>query len=154
MPLVLEPNATYEYVLDCDKEKPADKQPTFIFKYLSSREWKTAAKLSDKFDKKLDSAKDGEIGDVAVDAVFEAIKIPLTGWRNMTMPDGREIEFAAEKLEDILTPSEAMELMRAAIDQLPSAKDKKKFDLPSTSSMGRSARRAKDRKIAKTSRRK
>lgn len=150
MPLVLEPDSTYEYVLSNDAGKPKEKQPTFIFKYLSSRKWRELARLSDKFDK--DTA--GDEGDAAMDAVFEAIKMALVGWRNMTWPDGKEVEFDPDKLEDILMPDEAIELMQAAVSQLPTAEDKKKLDSRSTSSTDRSARTAKDKKRVGKSRRK
>lgn len=141
MPLVLEPDSTYEYVLSCDKSKPEEKQPTFIFKYLSSRKWREVAKLSDTFDK-------DDSGETAIDAVFEAIKKTLTGWKNMNEPNGQEIKFDAGKLEDIVTPSEAMELLRAAVSQMPTVDDKKKFDSQSTSNTARSAKNVKDRKTA------
>ena len=144
MPLILEPDSHYDYVLDCDAGKPKEKQPTFIFRYLSCRKWKEVAGLSDSFD-------EDDSGEDAIDAVFEAINRSLTGWRNMSGPDGKEIEFDAGKLEDIVTPSEAMDLLKAAVSQMPTVDDKKKFDSQSTSSTARSARRAKDRKIAKTS---
>jgi hypothetical protein len=118
MPLILEPESTFEYVLDYDKAKPKDKQPTFIFKFLSSRKWKEIAGLSDIFDK-------GESGEAAVDVVFKAIRGSLTGWRNMKNPDGSEITFDADLLDDIVTPAEAVELMQAAVSQMPTAEDKK-----------------------------
>jgi hypothetical protein len=146
MPVVLEPDSQYDYVLDCDKSKPKEKQPTFVFKYLSSRKWREVANLSDSFDK-------DDSGETAINAVFEAIKKTLTGWRNMIGPDGDKIEFNADKLEDIVTPAEAMELLRAAVSQMPTAEDKKKLDSQLTSSTARSAKSARDRKTAKTSRR-
>jgi hypothetical protein len=144
MPLVLEPDSHYDYVLDCDKSKPKEKQPTFIFRYLSSRKWREVAQLSDSFDK-------DDSGEAAIDAVFKAIKKTLAGWRDMNGPDGEEIEFNADKLEDIVTPAEAMELLRAAVSQMPTAEDKKKLDSQSTSGTDRSAKTAKDRKTAQTS---
>ena len=146
MPLVLEPDSHYDYVLGCDADKPKENQPTFVFRYLSSRKWREIASLSDSFDK-------NEAGAAAIDTVFEAIKKTLIGWRNMAGPDGKEIDFDVEKIEDLVTAAESLELLRAAVSQVPTAKDKKKFDSPSTSSTDRSARRAKDRKIAKTSQR-
>lgn len=147
MPLVLEPDSHYEYVLENDKAKPKEKQPTFIFKYLNSRKARELAKLSDKFQK--DDAPD----DAAMDAVYEAIKIALVGWRNMAWPDGKELEFNPEILDEILTLSESIELLYAAGDQFPTFEDKKKLDSPSTSSTARSARTAKDRKTVRKSRR-
>jgi len=145
MPLVLEPKAKFEVVLDCDLKKPKEEQPTFIFKYLSSRKWKEMARLSDAFDK-------DDSGEKAIDTVFKAIGMSLAGWRNMTGQDGSEIAFDLKMLDDIVTPAEALELMQAAVSQLPTVEDKKKFDSQSTSSTARSARRAKDRKIARTNR--
>jgi hypothetical protein len=145
MPLVLEPDSTYEYVLSCDAHKPKEEQPTFIFKYLSSRKWREVAKLSDTFDK-------DDAGNAAIDAVFEAIQKTLAGWRNMIEPNGKEIEFDAKKLEDIVTPAEAMELLRASVSQMPTVEDKKKLDSQSTSSTARSATRVKGGKTARKNR--
>lgn len=145
MPLVLEPKAKFEVVLDCDSKKYKEKQPTFIFKYLSSRKWKEMARLSDAFDK-------DDSGETAIDTVFKAIGMSLVGWRNMTDPDGSEIAFDAESLDDIVTPAEALELMQAAVSQLPTPEDKKKLGSPSPSTTAKSAKTAKGRRTAKTSR--
>ena len=136
MPLVLEPNATYDVVLSSDAGKPKDKQPTFIFRYLSGREWKKLAKLSDEFDQKTS-------GEKALDLVFRAIKMVLFGWRNMNGPDGKEIEYNPDELEAIVTPGEAVELMQAAVSQQPSIEDKKKSVSLSASSTGKSAKAVK-----------
>lgn len=135
-PLALEPNATYPVVLSTDADKPKNKQPTFIFRYLSGRQWKELAKLSDEFDKKT-------TGEDTLSLVFKAIKMALIGWRNMIGPDGKEIKYKPDELDAIVTPNEAIELMQAAVAQQPTMQDKKKFVSPSGSSTGRSAKRAK-----------
>ena len=145
MPLVLEPKAKFEVVLDCDTHKLKEKQPTFIFKYLSSRKWKEMARLSDAFDK-------DDSGETAIDTVFKAIEMSLVGWRNMIDPDGSQIAFDVEALDDIVTPAEALELMQAAVSQLPTPEDKKKLDSPSPSSTARSAKAAKAKASAQTNR--
>jgi len=48
----------------------------------------------------------------------------LIGWANMIDSDGTEIAYNADGLEDILTIFEAIELMRAAVEQLPTAAEK------------------------------
>ena len=136
MPTALEPNAVYEVVLESDSKKPKDVRPTFIFRYLSSRKWKEMARLSDAFEKDI-------TGEGAIDTVFKAVKMGLASWRNMNRPDGEEIEFDADMLEDIVTPAEALELMEAAVSQLPTVEDKKKLDSPSPSSGAKSAKTAK-----------
>ena len=144
MPIALEPDSKYDYVLSSDASKPKDKQPTFVFKYLSARKWKELAACSDSFEK-------DDSGEKAMDAVFEAIKKSLIGWRNMIGPDGKEIGFDIDKLEDIVTPAEAMELMQAAVTQTPSIEDKKKSDSQSPSSTASSAKAVKGKPNAQTS---
>ena len=145
MPLALEPNATYDVVLSIDADKPEDRRPTFVFRYLSSRKWKELARLTDKFEK-------DDSGEAAIDAVFDVIRMVLAGWRNMIGPDGKEIPYNPAELDDMVTPAEAMELMMAAEGQVPNVEDKKKLESQSQSSTGRPAKSAGDRKDAGKSR--
>jgi hypothetical protein len=135
MPLILEPNATYKIVLSTDSDKPESKQPYFSFRYLNGREWLKLARLSDEFET-------SNKGDNTLQLVFKAIRISLIGWGNMIDIDGQEIPYDPAKLEDILIPSEAAELMQAAVAQLPSFDDKKKSISPLESSTDSSVKDA------------
>ena len=45
MPLVTHPNATYEVVLSSDSNLPKNKQPVFVFRYLSIADWEEVRQL-------------------------------------------------------------------------------------------------------------
>ena len=136
MPLATHPNATYEFVLSTDSHLPKDKQPIFIFRYLSVLEWGEIAKLNDRFEKAKDAA---EMMDLAAKVILKT----LSGWRNMIAPSGKEIPYEPEKLKSMVTLQEITELMAAAVEQRPSFDDKKKLDSPSDSSTELSAKTAK-----------
>jgi hypothetical protein len=144
MPIALEPDSVYDVVLSTDSGKPLEKRPTFVFRYLSSRKWKELTRLADGFET-------NKSGAGAIDSVFSVIRMVLVGWRNMTGPDGKEIPYNPDEIDDLVTPAEAMELMMAAERQVPGIEDKKKLGSPSHSSTGRSAKNAKERQSAKTS---
>lgn len=144
MPLILDPEATFEVVLDYDKKKDKKVRPVFVFKYLSARQWKKLAEIHDNF---IEWSKIGT--DSILNHTFEGLRMVMVDWRNMKTAKGESIEFDMEKLEDMLTPSEADELLIAAVQQAPSVEDKKKLDLPSDSSTEQSARPAKESQTAK-----
>ena len=121
MPLALEPGITFEVVLESDKKKP-DPKPTFVFKYLSGREFRQVGKVQEKFQKAKET-------DAVVDALFEAVAVGLVDWFGMIEPGtGAEIPFKTDDLERILTIPEANELLEKKISQLPSDEDKKKLE--------------------------
>ena len=133
MPLATHPNATYKIVLSTDAHLPKDKQPIFIFRYLSVIDWEEIAKLNDKFETAANSIE-------MIDLAFQVIKSTLCDWRNMKTKSGKAISFNPKKLKSMVTLQEATELMQAAVAQRPSFEDKKKFDLQSDSSTERSAK--------------
>lgn len=136
MPLATRPNATYEIVLSTDAHLPKNKQPVFVFRYLSIIEWEDIAKLNDKFESAGNAAE-------MIDLAFAVIKKSLNGWRNMKMVSGTQIPFNIKKLKSMLSLQETTELMQAAVAQRPSFEDKKKFDSPSASNTAKSAKTAK-----------
>jgi hypothetical protein len=135
MSLACEPNATYEYVLRSDKDKPVEKQPAFIFSYVSARRWKELCGIYAEFDK----SKTGKEG---IDKAIEFIHLTLVGWKNIFSIEGVEIPFAPDKLADIVSMPEVMELREAVMAQGVSAADKKKLDLLSPSGTDSSAKTA------------
>jgi len=144
MPLILDSQTKYKIALKSDKKKPAEFRPCFVFQYLTTRSWRKVSELSDSFERSSN-------GITAIDTVFEILRIGLVGWENMKRADGTEIEYAPDKLEDILIPREATELMTAVVAQQPSFEDKKKLDLPSDSNTEEPAKAAKESQNAQTS---
>jgi len=124
MPLTLEPNATYEYILESDRDKPTP-QPVFVFRFVTCREWRDLVALEDVFDA-------GTTAIEKLSAMLAAVKTSLVSWRHVTTTDGVTIDYDPERLEDIVTQVEASELMRAALrNQQPTEQDKKKSESPS-----------------------
>lgn len=121
MPRALEPGDTFEVVLDYDKEKPAAERPTFIYRAMSCREFRT-------FKPNWDGSVDGP----SLDALLKSAKDNLVGWRNMLDPESREpIPFDLAEFDKIVTPLEAWELVNlSAMGQEVSADDKKKSASP------------------------
>jgi hypothetical protein len=131
MPLATRPDAKYKYVLKSDRDYPIDKQPVFVFKYLSCLDWETIADLSDAFE-------ESKTGKERIRLVFEVISRTLVGWENLP------VDFDLSKLSGLLTIDEATELMQAAISQLPGIEDKKKSDAQLPSSMEEYVKTAKE----------
>ena len=131
------------------KKKDEKLKPTFIFRYISARQWRKIAELNDRFfaiaaeDVKADAAED------LLNIPFDVIRKLITGWRNLKGIDGKTIDFDPDKLDDILTQAEAIELMIASMQQIPSVEDKKKLDSPSCSSTEQSAKTVKEPQTAK-----
>lgn len=143
MPLATRPNQKYEVVLSTDVDLPKEKQPVFIFRYLSIKKWEEIANLDTAFEVAADPV-------MMVDIAFQAIEKTLCGWRNMRTPAGEEIPYNPKELKAMVSMLEIIELMQAAVAQRPSLEDKKKFDLQSDSDTAESARPAKDSKNAGT----
>jgi hypothetical protein len=100
MPLFLEPDQRFPVVLDSDKDKPADKRPTF---YARSQSMRGIRRISEVIDQ-MDSASNiDEMLRLILDELVEC----LTGWANMG-----SYEFSRESLEIVLTYPESRELIR------------------------------------------
>jgi len=121
MPLATRPNATYKIVLSTDRDLPKEKQPVFVFRYLSILEWEGIAQLNDKFE-------EAGSGVEMINLAFQVIEKTLCGWQNMKTASGKEIPYKPKKLKSMVTLQEATDLMQAAVSQAPSLEDKKKLD--------------------------
>jgi len=119
MPIGLDPNQTFKIVLETDKDK--DPQPCFVYKYLTSRQWRDLAAMEDLVDRAKSAV---EIFDKSI----EAISTGLVGWENMAGQDAAEIPFDQEKLADLLTLGEVQELFQKVLAQGVGSEDKKKLD--------------------------
>ena len=105
-PRALDPDATFDLVLASDQEKPEDEQPTFVFRYLATRDWIRVAQVADKVD-----ALGAQGLDILLTEIGECAALALVGWRHLTdRATGEEIPFEPERLADLLTGRELMEL--------------------------------------------
>ena len=142
--LAMDPNNTFEIFLECDKEKPKAERPCFVYHYLTGRQWLKVAEVQEKLTEHESMA-------ALVDSVYGGCRVGLVGWKNLNGPDGAEIPFDANMLEDILTLKEAQELVLAVQNNGPTVEDKKKFDSPSDLDTEVSAENAGAPKDAKAS---
>lgn len=102
MPIALEPNQSFSVVLDCDANKPIESRPMFFAKSQSMRGQAKLFKVLDR----ITEDKDATVEDLFADAV-NALAEVLTGWKNMN-----GIDYSKDALMDVLTYSEARELLR------------------------------------------
>lgn len=123
MPIGLEPDATFEVVLKGQEGRP--EPATFVFRYLSMRDWKAVGEAWDHVGEK--------VGDLEVpltlggwmDQLLEALRKPLAGWRNVTR-DGAEVAYDPGQLDAILAPYQVKELLRSFIEASTLGPDSKK----------------------------
>ena len=118
MPAALDPARQYRYVLKSDAEKnPA---PTFILRPLTGRMFiqltetdaAQVAKESERF---------------GLRRVFDFIRAGVVGWEHMNDAAGKAMAFDPAKIEDLLTPGEANELLGELIRRTnPTSDDAKK----------------------------
>jgi len=133
MPLALDPEKKFDLVLETDAERPPEERPTFVFRFLTGREWKKVAAIQESID-------EGMKGSEAIDRIFEALALGVVGWRNIRGRDGRPIPFAAESLDLALTVKEAAELAARMLAQTDAGgEDRKKSASPSPSASENSA---------------
>ncbi len=132
-PIAVDPEATFDVVLESDKGK--DRPPTFVFRQVTCRKWRELAELADQIEtRKLGTAVEG------LDVTLKALRSTLIGWRDMAGLDGVEIPFDAEKIEDLLTMREVTELMYAGLEgSQPTPDELKNWPLPPGSDTAASA---------------
>lgn len=117
MPRALEPDVTFDVVLESDRDKPSDSRPTFVYRSLTCREWSKAAGFFDH--------ASGLTAAEFVEQIVEVASIGLVGWRNMG------IEFDKSKLLDVVTPAEARELLQRSVNgAVPDPEAKKNSESP------------------------
>jgi len=143
MPLALEPNETFEIILESDKDKPRESQPRFIYRHLTCRQWRQIARLQDELEQQKNA-------DAVMDKIYGAAITGLIGWVNMTDPQSGPILFDIKKLEDIIGLTEAQELIVKLLNKRPTLVDKKKLDLPSVCDTEASVKNAAESTNAKT----
>lgn len=103
MPIFLEPDQTFDVVLQSDRDKPKDRQPTFQVRSQSMRGHQSIAVVLDKLHEE----------DALVDDLFaitaEKLADVVVGWRNMG-----DVETGTD-FRDFLTYQEARELLTLAM---------------------------------------
>jgi hypothetical protein len=116
MPLFLEPDQRFSVSLECDRDKPAETRPTFFAKSQTMRNQRKVGEVLDSI--YADPAPD-------IDEMFTAacdmLATVLVGWKNMG-----GIEYSREALEDVLTFTEARELLRLVMFNQGLTDDQKK----------------------------
>src|SRR5258706_8660791 len=100
MGLALDTDQTFDYVLENDQDKTGDK-PTFVFRFLSARDWAKVRRMFDQADK--------DENDGYVSGNIEALRIPLVSWRNVVL-DGKVLAFNPDDLDLVLSAADLGEL--------------------------------------------
>lgn len=122
MPIACDPKETFTIVLKSDQGKPADKQPRFIFRYLTGREWKECDRINEEAGKQKTNTE-------GYDMVISGIALGLVGWENLTDREGEPIPYDPANLDLAITISEAWELLFSLLGTTRlQAEDKKKLD--------------------------
>lgn len=126
MPIAIDPLQKFKISLSSDIDKPEAERPAFIYRYATGRQWLEAK----DFDRKIKEAKsDKDMPFDTISDLFDKLRFKLIGWENMNDPEtGEPISFNPAKLEDILTMSEAFELLGLCLQQRVSEDDKKKLE--------------------------
>ena len=133
MPIAANPDARFEIVLESDKELYAESPalaPAFIYRYLTKL---SCAPVTELCAPPAAARSDPQLGEDIMERAFEVIKTGLVDWRNM--PDLGDIPgsmvFDASRLDEILTPAEAFEILFKLVRQGYGPTDKKKSGSPS-----------------------
>ncbi|RKY05687.1 MAG: hypothetical protein DRP56_08735 [Planctomycetota bacterium] len=114
----MDPNQKNRIVLECDAGK--DPAPCFVYPFLTGRQQRL---LMDDYEKIDNSGSHSE----NLDRTFKTAAKFLTGWENITGPDGSVVVFDRATLEDVVSVLEAMELInKLFLQQKMSFDDKKK----------------------------
>lgn len=128
MPIALDPNETVDVVLPGDAEKPAESRPTFIARYLTSREKKVVEKLVREASADIEKSEN-------IAKLDAALALQLVGWRNLLDRQGQPIAFEVVKdsagsrliVDDVLTDEERFDLCLGALTAVGMGElDKKK----------------------------
>jgi len=116
MPIALEPGQQFAIVLDSDAAKPKESQPTFFAKSQAMRGQLKVGQVLDLYTENPDITID-ELFSKTIDALCDV----LIGWKNMS-----GIEYSKESLADVLSYTEARELLRKVMHNQYLNHDEKK----------------------------
>jgi hypothetical protein len=106
MPLAADPNATVDFSLGSDRDKPAASRPVFIVRMLTRRQASEIERLT----KAANETKDDR---ECFDLCWQAITQGVVGWRNFVDPStGKPLkEFSSDNLSAALSDLEIFELL-------------------------------------------
>jgi hypothetical protein len=111
MPICDDPNALGFYTLRADRNKPLEKRPMFICKFLTVSKSRATQKLSDDAFETKDNAQ-------CMALLIQAIQTCVVGWKNFVDEAGSPIEFSESALVDRLTNRELWELARGCANAI------------------------------------
>lgn len=109
MPIAMDKDVKFSYVLETDKAKPAETRPTFYFSALTMRNWQ-------KMNQRARDIKQIKSVDEALNELCSMIADHLVGWDNM-MLGGKVVRFNKKRLADLITMQEGWELIQGIKDQ-------------------------------------
>ncbi len=136
MPVGLDPQETFDYVISTDRAKEEKLRPTLIFHYPTAREQRKVAHL-------FDSAAEARTVEESFMRRADAVRVLLVGWNNFRDRHGNDIPFDPDELEAVLSDHDMTELDARLLNDLSlSELDKKKFVLFARSSSENSAANA------------
>lgn len=151
MPLTLDPDATFDFVLESDQREdvPRENWPTFVFRHLPIRDMRVMETLAETIGK--DASGGARTGAETLDALCALVTERLVGWRNMvrrSADPAREdqiIPYSPDELDSLVTMPEAWLLYHGILNGgMPTVDDIKKFVSPSSSSTDSSANTVED----------
>jgi len=156
MPALTNPNSRFKLSLEVDENiRPL---PAFIFRPLSFAEVEMLDDLEEQV-KVIRSKKNQTESDrvEVLTIMFDGLFMGLVGWENIKDANGKTIAFSREKLKEILTLSEVIELVvKVGARQSPDLQFKKKSlsPLPTETSGSATPVRVRHRVQKKSARRK
>jgi hypothetical protein len=117
MPIALDTNEIYRYVISTDRSKEI--APTLLFHYPTCRE---ARQIAAKFD---EADKASSVDDL-VRLSCEAIQIILAGWEHVTDRAGNVIKYNPSELDTVLTLIDFDELRAKLLKDMSASELEKK----------------------------
>jgi len=132
MPVALDPNEKYSYVLSTDRAC-GEHAPTLVFHFPTCREQARIAEL-------FDAAEKTQTVRESLTLRCDAVRMILVDWRNLVDRQGKPIAYDPETLEDVLSDNDLTELQARLLREMSMAEwDKKKSVLLSQSNSAPSA---------------
>lgn len=136
MPLASDPDATFEFSLELDKDKPPASRPVFICRFMSSRKRREYVRLRSEMMIALTTPSD-DAGRRAFELAVQAIRLVVVDWRNFYWPPGftdikganiggQQAMFTDDAVTDILTDMEIAELLGSLIEATQLGEKEKK----------------------------
>jgi len=117
MPIAIDPNKSWEYVLLVDRELPPEQQTVFELKALSARELATIE------DGSVRSDREGKLEYLSGTQTIRILELGVRGWRNFKDPAGTDVPFRENNGKprhenwDLLRPEWRRELANAITEQ-------------------------------------